>query len=236
MLSLIGWLDGLTALTVVLIGVIIGLISIYKSVKMEAKLLRITGIATLSAGFTLLGPAVDFLTILMTGDNIEPYWLYGLLSYMWSAPLTISGLYVGAELILPDKKKVIIAIFTVLSLIFEVLLFYYTFTNPHLIYEFPPDPQGNALLNTSLVIRSPVFILLLIFLISGLIFNGFGFLNKSFQSSGEIKRKFFYLSLGWILFIVCGALDGLFDPGVAIFFIRTGTMISIILMYLGIKS
>jgi hypothetical protein len=205
LLSLVGWLDRLTALIVFLIGVIIGLLSIYKSIKMEAKLLRVTGFATLCAGFTLLGPTVDFLTILVTGDNIEPYCLYGLLSYVWSAPLTIFGLYFGAELIIPDKKKIIVSIYAVLSIIFEIFLFYYTFTNPSFIYVFPPDPHGNALLNTSLVITTPVFIILLIFLISGLIFNGLGFLNKSIQSSGEIKRKFFYLSLGWILFIICGA-------------------------------
>ena len=76
---------------------------------------------------------------------------------------------------------------------------------------------------------------MLVFLISGLVFNGFGFLRKSRQSSGEIKRKFLYLALGWILFIICGALDGLVDPGIYTFFIRFGLIISIIFMYLGVR-
>ena len=175
MLSLIGWLDGLTALTVVLIGLIFGLLSFYKSIKLDAKLLGVTGLATLSVGFTLLGPATDFLIILSTGDNLKPYWVYGLLSYTWTGPITIFGLYIGAELILPKKKWIIVGIYSVLSIIFEVLLFYYILTNPSSILVIPEDPNGEALLNTNLVITSPVFILMLVFLISGLIFNGFGF-------------------------------------------------------------
>ena len=116
-------------------------------------------------------------------------------------------------------------------------MFYYTFTNPSSIYAYPdPLPNGTELLNTSFKLASPTFILLLIFLITGLIFNGFGFLRKSFQSSGEIKRKFLYLSLGWCLFIICGTLDGLFDPGLITFFIRIGTISSIVFMYLGVRT
>jgi len=217
------------------LGISFGNYYFYKSIKLEAKLLGVTGLAILSVGFTLLGPAVDFLIILFTGDNLKPYWLYGLLSYAWSAPITIFGLYIGAELILPKKKWIIVGIYSVLSIIFEILLFYYILTNPSSILVFPENPNGEALLNTSIVTNSPVFILMLVFLISGLIFNGFGFLNKSLQSSGELKRKFLYLSLGWILFIVCGALDGLSDPGVWTFFIRTGTIISIVFMYIGVR-
>ncbi|TFG08109.1 MAG: hypothetical protein EU539_03235 [Promethearchaeota archaeon] len=235
MLSLVGWLDGLTALTVVIFGLIFGLLSFYHSFKLDAKLLGITGLATTSVGFTLLGPAVDFLTILITGKNIEPYWLYGLLSYIWVAPILIFGLYLGAELILPKKKWIILIIYSILSVIFEILLIYYILTDPSEIFDFPPDPRGESLLNSSLVRTSPIFIMMVIFLISGLIFNGFGFLNKSMKSSGELRKKFLYLSLGWILFIVCGALDGVFDPGIAIFFIRIGTILSIVFMYLGVR-
>lgn len=237
MLEPIGWLDGLTALSVVIAGTVFGLISIYKSVKLNAKLLGLTGLCVISIGFTLLGPAVDFIVILITDNNLEPYWLYGLLSYSWSAPITIFGLYIGGELMLPKKKWYILSVYIVLSVIFESILFYFTLTNPLVILVYPdPLPNGTQLLNTSLKLASTPFILLLVFLISGLIFNGFGFLRKTFQSSGEIKRKFLYLSLGWISFIICGALDGLFDPGIITFFVRIGTISSVVFMYLGIRT
>ena len=236
MLSPIGWLDGLTALSVVLAGIIFGLLSFYKSIKLKARLLSITGLAILSVGFILLGPAVDLLTILITLDNLEPVWLYGLLSYSWTAPVAIFGLYIGSELLLPTKKWLIVSFYTILSIIFEIILFSFSLTNPEVIFRYPEtDPGGTALLNTSIVPTSIAFILMLVFLISGLIFNGIGFLRKALQSSGELKRKFFYLAFGWILFIICGALDGLIDPGIFTFFIRFGLITSIIFMYLGVR-
>jgi hypothetical protein len=236
MLSPIGWLDGLTALSVVLAGIIFGVLSFYKSIKLNAKLLSVTGLATISVGFILLGPAIDLLIILFTEDNLEPFWLYGLLSYSWTAPITIFGLYIGAELLLPNRKWLIVFSYTGLSIIFEIILFTFSLSNPEAIFRYPEvDPNGSELLNTSINPTSIAFILMLVFLISGLIFNGFGFLKKARQSSGELKRKFYYLSLGWILFIICGALDGLVDPGIYTFFIRFGLIASIIFMYLGVR-
>jgi hypothetical protein len=235
-LTPIGWLDGLTAVAVVLVGLIFGVLSFYKSIKLKAKLLSVTGLATISVGFILLGPAIDLLMILITNDNLEPFWLYGLLSYSWTAPVAIFGLYIGSELLLPKRKWIIVAIYTGLSIIFEIILFSFSFNSPEVIFRYPEtDPNGTALLNTSINPTSIAFILMLVFLISGLIFNGFGFLRKSLQASGELKRKFLYLSLGWILFIICGALDGLVDPGIYTFFIRFGLMISITFMYLGVR-
>lgn len=237
MLEPIGWLDGLTALSVVIAGTFFGLLSFYKSIKLKAKLLGMTGLCLICIGYTLLGPAVDFLNILITDNNLTPFWLYGLLSYPWAAPLTIFALYIGGELMIPKKKWYLVSSYTILSIIFEAILFYYTFTNPYYIYVYPdPLPTGTELLNSSLKLASLPFILMLIFLLTGFIFNGFGFLRKSFQSSGELKRKFLYLSLGWFFFIICGALDGLLDTGIITFFVRIGTIISIVFMYIGIRS
>jgi uncharacterized membrane protein len=231
----VGWLDGGTALSVVVFAAIFGVYSFYKSRKLNAKLLTITGIAIISVGFTLLGPAVDFLTILITNDNINPEWLYGLLSYSWTAPVTIFGLYIGAELMAPKKKWYILSIYIILSVIFEIILFYASFTSPELAFKYPEvPPNGTGLLNTSIWPTSIAFILMMIFLVSGLIFNGFGFLRIAVKSSGILRRKFLYLSLGWILFIVCGAFDALFEPGPITFFIRLGTMTSIVFLYIGV--
>ena len=236
MLFPIGWLDGLTALSVVIAGIVFGMLSFYKSVRLKAKLLGVTGLATISVGFILLGPAVDLLVILITNDNLNPIWLYGLLSYSWTAPITIFGLYIGSELLLPKRKWLIVISYTVLSIVFEIILFWFSFNNPEVIFRYPEtDPNGEELLNTSINPTSIAFILMLVFLISGLIFNGIGFLRKARESSGVLKRKFLYLSLGWILFIICGALDGLVDPGIYTFFIRFGLIISITFMYLGVR-
>ena len=235
-LELIGYLDGITALIVVLTGSSFGLFSLYKSIKLKAKLLGISGLCMFCIGFLLLGPTVDFLTILVTGNNIVHLWLYGFLSYIWAAPLTILGLYIGGELMLPSKKWIIVSIYLVLAVIYEVLIVFYTVTNPETVFDFPsPLPNGTALLNTGIQLRSIVFILMVFFLISGLIFNGFGFLDKSIKASGDIRKRFLYLSLGWIIFIICGTFDGLFDPGIITVFVRIAWAVSIVFMQLGIR-
>jgi hypothetical protein len=235
-LETLGYIDGITALIVVLTGSSFGLFSLYKAIKLKATLLGVSGLCLFCIGFLLLGPTVDFLTILITGNNIESLVLYGLLSYSWAAPLTILGLYIGGELMLPTKKWIIVSIFLVLAGLFEVLIFYFAFTTPDAIFSFPsPLPNGTALLNTGLQLGSIVFILMIFFLVSGLIFNGFGFLNKSFKASGDLKKRFLFLSLGWIIFIVCGAFDGLFDPGIITVFVRMAWAVSIVFMHLGIR-
>jgi len=233
----VGWLDGGTALSVVIFAAIFGIYSFYKSRKLKAKLLAVTGVAIFSVGFTLLGPAVDFLVILITTTNLTPVWLYGILSYIWTAPVAIFGLYIGFELMAPSKKWYILSIYILLAVIFEILLFYASFTDPELIFKYPvPLPNGTDLLSTSIKPTSIAFIFMMIFMISGLIFNGFGFLSKAIKSSGILRRKFLYLSLGWILFIVCGMFDALFEPGPVTFFIRIGTMCSVVFLYVGVTK
>lgn len=235
-LSVNGWLDGSTALAVVLAGLILGSISFYKAIRLKAKLLSITGITIICIGNTLLGPAVDFLFILITTDNLSPYWLYGLLCYVWTGPLVFVGFYVGGELMMPKRKWILLSIYGVGVIIFDYLIFFYSFTNPEAIFNYPvTPPNGTALLNTSVVRTSIIFILMITFLVSGLIFNGFGFLRKAIKASGEIKRKFYYLSFGWIIFILCGALDALLDLPLVLFVIRTGTIVSVILLYFGVR-
>ncbi|MHA1490647.1 MAG: hypothetical protein ACTSRI_13445 [Promethearchaeota archaeon] len=237
MLEPIGWLDGGTALCVVLFACFFGILSFYKSLKLKAKLLSVTGLAVLSAGFILLGPAVDFVTILITGKNLEPYWLYGFLSYMNTGPVTLFGLYVGCVLLVPKKKWHVLSVYIVLVVIFEIIILYYSFTNPLAIFIYPEtDPNGTGLLNTIMRKDSIAFILMVTFLLSGLIFNGLGFLRKSFQSSGHLKRNFLYLSLGWIIYITYGALDALLNIGIITFLVRIGLIISLVFMYIGVRS
>ncbi|UCC20442.1 MAG: hypothetical protein JSV62_03900 [Promethearchaeota archaeon] len=235
-LGILGFLDGITALIVVLTGSTFGLFSLYKAVKLKAKLLGISGLCLFCIGFLLLGPTVDFITILITNNNIELLVLYGLLSYSWAAPLTIFGLYIGGELLLPTKKWIIVTFYLVLAVIYEVIIFYFAFTTPEAIFSFPnPLPNGTALLNTGVKLGSITFILMIFFLVSGLIFNGVGFLNKGIKASGDLRKRFLYLSLGWIIFIICGAFDGLFDPGIITVFVRIAWAVSIVFMHLGIR-
>jgi len=228
-----GLLNGISALGVLTINLIIGFYSLYKARKLKAKLLTITALTIIFIGLLWLGPTTDFLKILITGTNIEPIWLYPLLSYMWAAAGITLGMYIGGELLMPKKKWILVGIFIIISIAYE----YFLFSNPLGSFEFVvPSPLGDDLIDTSSDYSYYTGYFLIVFILSILIFNGIGFLVKAKQATGILRKKFLYLSIGFIVFAVIVTFDSVFPPMIALFIVRFGVIISSILLYLGIKT
>jgi len=227
-------LNGLTASGVFFFSLIFGLFVIYKARKTHSNPLLYLGLTYFFAGLIFTGDFLDFVTVLVTQTNIDnSSGIIGLINWMWFPGVAIFGMFFGAELIVPKKKWTIFTIYLILGIIFDALLF--LFPDDALTYT-TPNPLGSDLINDSLIFESIVGILALIFLVSILILDGFGFLRKGIQSTGIIRRKFYYLSLGAFLYIAGGILDGLFDPGPIIIFIRGAMIMSALLFYLGVKA
>ncbi len=234
MLSNTGWLDGITASGVVIFGIIIGLYFIYHSKKVEAKLLFYVGVLVILAGLAFLGVFLDFLNVVITGKNLDnSYAIVGLLSYVWIAPLIVVGIYLGAELMTPNRKRLLTWIYLVLMVIFEILLF----LDPSGSFDFTyPNKSGEALIDYNLNLGSPAGILMIIFILSMIGFLGIGFLIKAFQATGEIRKKFLLLSLGVFLYCIFGLLESLIAPGYALIIIRIGYISGPLFMYFGLKE
>ena len=164
-----------------------------------------------------LGQFVDFLSIILTGKNINPPYIYALLCYMWVAPAVITAFYLAAELVMPEKKKIIVGIYTILGIIFELFLFL-DMSNSFTLKL--PDNQGDNIIDFSFNRMHPTFILVAFFLISVLILLGIGFAIKAKQSTGDLRKKFVFLSAGWVMFASTGALDSLTSPGIWLFLDR----------------
>lgn len=231
MLDYTGWLDGLSAMGVIISGCFFGFLCIYRSKKLNAKLLTFAGLTILFIGLIYSGPFIDFMSILITGSNLE-FRLYVILAYMWIGPGMLLAMYVGAELMEIEKKLYIIAIYSVLAITFELFLFFDTMNS----FTFTLDRPGENLIDASFVIGCPMFIIMVVFLLSVLFFNGIGFLIKSIQSTGILRRRFLFLSLGFIVFVLFGTFDSLVAPGITLFFVRICIMISTWLMYIGLKT
>lgn len=234
MLSLTGWLDGMSALGYTIFGCTFGLLIIYKSRKLNAPLLTYMGLTIFFAGLLILGPCTDFLTIILTGNNIDnTYALIGILSGIAAPPATIFGIYVGAELLTPNKKWYIVSIYSILGIIFLLFLF----IDPWGSFSFTyPNNPGEDIIDTQIVYGSPLFLISITFLFSLLIFNGLGYLLKSIQSTGMIRKKFFFLSIGYLLYVTCFILETYISPGIALVFIRICLILSFWLWYFGLKE
>jgi len=232
MVDALGLLDGLTASGILLSATIFALLSLYKSIKLKAKLLTWAALTMLFIGFLWLGPLVDFILVVFTGTNITPTYVYSLLSYIWVAPALVVSMYLGGSLLIPKKKWSLVVGISVLGIIFEYFLWFYTTDSFTWVLVNP----GQDLIDASFVRTHPTFLLVAFFLIVTLVFLGFGFLIKAKQATGELRKKFIYLALGFIIFVVCGALDSIVPPGIAIGFIRGIMMTFALWMYLGFKT
>lgn len=228
------WLEGLTASSVISVGIILGLISIIKGRKLKAKLLTVLGLAIFFIGFLYLGPTTDFLTVIITGSNINSiFWgrgIYGILSYLWIAPALICAMYIGGELLTPKRKWILVIIYLVLGIVFEYFLWFQTDNT------FVIDLVPGEIIDSSFVILYPTFLLMALFILSILIFHGIGFLIKAIKATGVLRKKFLLLAIGFIIFSVAGAGDSLVNPGIGLVIVRLAMISSIILMYLGLKA
>ena len=90
--------------------------------------------------------------------------------------------------------------------------------------------------STYFKIFGSLFLLIALFLIVALIFLGIGFIIKAKQATGELRKKFAFLAVGFIIFVVCGALDSILTLPVAIGFVRVLMMTFALWMYLGFKT
>ena len=106
MLSYPGWITGLTAMGIIVFSCSSGLYFIYNSKKSKAKLLSYAGLMVIFGGLSYLGASFDFLTILLSGSNIDnSYGLLGILGGMWIIPSLLTAIYFGVELLIPEKKS-----------------------------------------------------------------------------------------------------------------------------------
>ncbi len=226
-------MNGATAFGVFLFSILFGLFFIYRSRKTDAKLLLYLGTTYFFAGLVYLGDVLDFMTILLTGNNIDnKFGIIGLINWMWFPGAILSAIYFGSELITPKRKWYIFSIYIILSIIFELFLFLYP--SGSVTYANPPI-AGEDLINDNLVEDSVVYFIALIFLLSVIIFLGFGFMIRAIQANGVIRKNFLFLSIGAFVYTIGGILDGLFSPGIILIFIRSAMICSAWLFYLGIR-
>ncbi|MFW9939752.1 MAG: hypothetical protein ACFFFT_01835 [Candidatus Thorarchaeota archaeon] len=231
-----GLLDGLTSAGIVLSATIFGLFTLYKAFKLHAKLLGVAALTMFFVGLLWLGPSVDLLFLLIREKNVGypgPYEIYALLSYMWVAPTLVFALYLGGELIWPKGKWILVVIYVALGIVFEMFLWFNTNSS---FEELAPKIEGETIIAASFDHTHPTFLLVAFFLVSALVFLGIGFLIKAFQATGELRRKFFFLAIGFIIFVLTGASDSLIEPGPLLGIIRGVMMTFAIWLYLGLKT
>jgi hypothetical protein len=230
-LSELGWFNGITALISMLLSLVIGIIFMYKSKKLGAKLLMIAGVMVITISGLYLGVSFDFLSYILTDTNMNnAFGLRGIMSYIWVPLIIILALYLGTTIMEIKKKWLILGIYIGLAVVYEYFLIF------HANESFDFAYAANELIDTSFNDLYPTFILIVVFLLSGFILDGIGFLIKAKQAVGVLRKKFIYLSFGTTIFVVCGAIESLFSLPVILVVVRSGMISSAFLFYFGLKA
>jgi len=230
-LSFLGWVDGLSAMGLVIFATSCGLFFFYKSRKSKLPLLSYAGLMIIFAGLLWLSPTCDFFSVSLTGKNLEPILFYPILSYMWVAPALICSSYIFTELIIPKRKKIIMTIYIILGIIFELYLFLDTKNS----FIFNPYKPNEDLIDIRFALGSPAFILAAIFLLSDFIF-GVCYLYRGFRRTGVLRKKYFFLALSFILFVLNSSFDVFSSPGPFLALVRGLGIGVALLMYYGLRE
>jgi len=233
MVSPLGWLDGLTATGIVVSNVIFGFLSIGKGKKVGAKLLTVGGLVSIFFGCFWLGPCIDFFLVYFTQTNITPIFLYSILSYMWMAPAVICSMYLGAELLAPRKKTLILVIYTIIGIILE---YFILFQNAESFIPPSDYTPGEDVIDVSFNRGHLSFFIIVFLLVSVAIFLVMGSLIKAKKSMGEIRKKFIYITIAFTIFLIVGIADSLFPIGPLIGVFRIMMMSFALWLYLGLKT
>lgn len=219
-LSIDGWINGISIAFKVSFDFIVAIIFFYKYRKENVKILFYFAIAYLCGAIVFFPYFFDFMVILSTGINTESSIFYNLaiISFLIVGPFYIMLMFSGIDLLFKERRWYIMPFYIILvSLYSSFFIFLNYATSLNLKY---PTSAGENLIFIQLSINTPQFIILLIFFISILVFNCFGFLLRSIRSEGIIKKKFQLLSIAFFLFFLAGFFEGLIEPGFYSLFTR----------------
>ena len=233
-LSDLAIISGFSAAISVFIGLFFGLIVLIKSIKTKQFLIFnffLCIVFTLSPWYP---SGLGFLYWQVTGELLT-YQIYVLLGTVAIPIAIIAWLNVYLTTLKPKRKKIVLISYGVLSIIFEIYLFYFLF--------FAPEAPINSLLGIMDDITNPTDIdykgFLLIFLGLSIVTacaTGIHFAVSSIKlkENRSLMWKGYFLLLAFILFGVSAIFDALIDMNtLTLVIIRIILVISNLFFYLG---
>ena len=144
--------------------------------------------------------SLSFMIVLFTGASLTPQ-IYFLIGNLLVPIGLFAWMYAFTDLVWEDKQKLILIIVSIGGVFYEILFFYFLFTNPHIIgvMRGPIDAEYKSFVLFFLLFG------LILFVITGLIFA-----HQSIKSGNpEFKLRAKFLIMAFISFFIGASLDGL---------------------------
>ena len=229
-------LQGIMALLFCINTFIIGIIILLKYRELKSIMHLYIGIAWIGLAFPWIPDALSFLMIVFL-DTPLPLNIYFIIGNAFLPIFLFLWISAVCEFVYKDKKKMILIIYLILSIVFEIIFFYLLFTDI--------DQIGQLVEDRSFTVDFGILIIILLIVIV-ISFTGFGvqFGRQSLKSNDpEVRLKGKLLIIALIFFAAAAMLDSVLgalgldpaDPVLGILFIatRVSLMVSGILFYSG---
>ena len=197
-LSFLDTLNGVFSLIFVAISLFVGFIILTRYFKYKERVYFLVGATWVLIASPWWPSSLSFLVALSNGVGITPeaYFLIGNLLVPVAVALWLLAL---TEFLYTEKRKLILLVFTIVGIIFEVLFLTFLFLNSSFIGELNGAVDVNY--------KSFIMIFLIIFLLI-VVVTGFLFANLSLKSKDpEVKLKGKLLVIAYITFAIGALLD-----------------------------
>ncbi|MFW9824328.1 MAG: hypothetical protein ACFFE4_15400 [Candidatus Thorarchaeota archaeon] len=191
-------INGIFSFIFVIISLVVGLLILLRYFRYKEKIYFLVGATWILISEPWWPSSLSFLISLSNGVGLPPtiYFLIGNVL----VPLAIAlWLLSFTEFLFTEQRKLILLIFSIIGLIFEVIFFMFLFINPDLIGNL--NPPVDVSYNFFIMIFLLIFILIVVI-------SGFSFARLSLKSKDpEVKLKGKLLVIAYIAFFVGALLD-----------------------------
>jgi hypothetical protein len=219
------FINGLFSLIFVSISVMVGLTIASRFLKYKDRNLLLVGATWIFMCEPWWSVSINFLLILFTGQSLTLE-IYLLIGYLFIPVGLVSWIIALTNLKYKKKQVTIIIIITTISVLYEVLFFYFFITDISMIGVL----QGPVDVKYGIFMLSSLLIVLVIAIITGVLFA-----RTSMRSDNpEIKLKGKFILIAFISYFI-GSVFSVFSSYSIIFLIiaRTMTILASIEFYCG---
>ncbi len=193
-------LNGLSALTVLALGIITFARVLLKYLRERKNLLPFAGILGLVVGFFYLGPVTTFFSLLFTQTNIS-YTTYGLLSYSHVPFAIMDAMWLGFSIFNPDCKKLAVSLFAASGVVYYIALIGW----PRAM--FGPGTIVDPLEMLDIQLASVVEYMVIGYIACVVFILAVNFYTLRPKLAGDTRRWATYLTMGFVFFAIAGILD-----------------------------
>jgi len=225
----IDYVNGISSLIYVIVNIIIGLIIVLKYPKLGDKTFIFIGIGIMTLSEQLMPSSASFIWNLMFGEglSLETYIIIGNVFIPIGILCWLKGF---TDLIYPKKQKLILIIYLIIGIIFEIILFTLLIVDPTLIGVFSAEDIVH--MNN----EYKTFLLgYLLFMVATALITGIIFAKKSLKSEDRvIKFKGKFILIAFLTWSIGSLFDAALPLNLIILpIIRLLLVSSSLLLYLG---